>query len=137
MTTMTHEEALAHFGVKGMHWGQRKAESSGSGGSGGGARSRKPPKPTRNDILTARAMQRHLADKSWDINDKLVSATTEHGRLAAAKELQKNSDAWDAAHTVAKRHTGGEKVASVLLWSAALVMAGAAVAGSASGSRRL
>jgi hypothetical protein len=22
---MTHEQALAHFGIKGMHWGQRKA----------------------------------------------------------------------------------------------------------------
>lgn len=28
---LTHEEALAHFGVKGMRWGYRKAESIGRG----------------------------------------------------------------------------------------------------------
>jgi hypothetical protein len=137
VTTMTHEEALAHFGVKGMHWGQRKAETSGSGGSGGGAGSRKPPKPTRNDILTARAMQRHLADKSWDIHDKLVSATTEHGRLAAAKELQKNADAWDSANAVAKRRTGGEKVGLVLAWSALAVVTTARIAVAVGGNKRL
>lgn len=34
-------EFLAHYGVKGMRWGRRKAEGSGSGNSGGSAKKEK------------------------------------------------------------------------------------------------
>lgn len=51
----TLDEVLQHYGVKGMHWGHRKASSSGdSGGSGGGA----AKKPVHQDITRA---ERHAA----------------------------------------------------------------------------
>lgn len=41
MSEFTRDEALAHFGVKGMKWGVRKQNSSGSGGSNQGMSTKK------------------------------------------------------------------------------------------------
>ena len=61
-------ETLAHYGVKGMQWGRRKADD--SGGSGESSGSAKKAKPTTAEVKTARrnlqkqAMQYHEA-KDW------------------------------------------------------------------------
>ena len=38
------DHILSHHGVKGMHWGVRRGDSSGGGSSGGGSSSKKGPK---------------------------------------------------------------------------------------------
>lgn len=133
---MTHEDALAHFGVKGMHWGVHKAEpSSGSGKSGGSPAKAKNPKIKAADIYAARIMQDHLAMKSWDLYDKATRATTEKGRMAAQKALEKNAAEFDSYDAVARKKTGIEKIANIMVWGGtAVVVAGAAA--SFAGGRR-
>lgn len=103
---MTVDEALAHFGKKGMKWGVRK-----DGGSSGS-------KPTSADIQSAR--QRHNArinranqviDSTSPIASNKVKQHAVNELHRIANEAKKNPQDIDLAF----KSTRGEKVASVLM----------------------
>jgi hypothetical protein len=81
------EDFLAHYGVRGMHWGQRKAV-----------------------INEARGQMKDLHKVTKQSEAKYASARSNSGRAAALRELKKNERIeWDNKQ-VAKTLTRGEQV---------------------------
>ena len=109
--TMTHAEAiaalqlveadndLAHYGVPGMKWGQRKAD-----------------RPSTEQILNARSMTTARRNKIINADADVRLATSKAGQAAAlkittkyAKEIMESDDT-----RVASMLTKGERVANVI-----------------------
>lgn len=114
MSQQEREAALAHFGVKGMKWGQRKNDA--SGGNAGGS-SKKAARPTTGQILNARAnTQAHLA-KIYAADQDVRTATTKAGKDAALKVVEKHAKAIGQSDDtrVANMLTKGERVTNVLV----------------------
>jgi len=103
------DEFFAHHGVKGMHWGVRKAERAARDQSIRDARAKNVSRmvETNNQIV------------------KLNLATTEKGKVAAVKainQLQKDADE-SGDNKLAAQRTSGEKAASAVLITAGAVLA--------------
>jgi hypothetical protein len=97
---MSMDEALEHFGTKGMKWGQRKAD-----------------RPSSADITAAR--QNH--NSKIQRGRTLITSTSPHASLATKKKVvaELQSIAKDARSNkdfdVAFTSTKGEKVAAAIL----------------------
>lgn len=79
------EKHLMHYGVKGMHWGQRKDGLPQGGKQKGNVVSR-----------TAKMTAHHLAKKSATVSDKIVD-TRNAMKLAVQDRKKRSKDAMDAA----------------------------------------
>lgn len=103
---------LAHFGVRGMHWGHRKNLTSNSTPA-------KPKKPTTQDIHDARVRQMLRENKLNGLAADVHLARTQKGRAEAAALLQKHADVFMSGKDaqVAARMTTGEKWAAGVGWT--------------------
>ena len=155
------EEFLAHFGVKGMHWGKHKSSgSSGSSSSSGGQKSRselrslnkaaKAEQHTQRkadfqkeadkhdrEVMTARKnVDKHAADysaakKQYKVDKKVV------GRVAAKQVLKQHEEKFLSTFNKATLNTTKEQHAQQMQeLGAQLATAAFAVGASAYGSRR-
>jgi hypothetical protein len=99
------DDFIAHHGVKGMHWGVRKA-----------ARQARD-----QSIHDARARNTSRANEAVKQIDQMNLATTEKGRKAAAEAIKKLQDDADNSgdNKLAGQRTRGEKIATALVYGAA------------------
>lgn len=142
------ETELAHFGVKGMHWGQRKAESSGGSGGGGSAggvktrkelkgldkASRKADNEKRNsEIDTARQNIKSGANRTkyLDAKAKYKADRLVVGKREAKKAFNqvKNENIADAQK--AQEYKSGKETVGAILGTVAVGVAYAALKGAA------
>lgn len=79
------EDTLEHYGVKGMRWGQRKKRDLAPLKVAYGKTSRRP---TRSEILGARAKERSLTDQIKPL-DKKYGKDPETGNFVFSKEHEK------------------------------------------------
>jgi len=103
------EEAMEHFGKKGMHWGVRKGADSGSGGG-----SPKKVKPTTADIQGARFRTQARVKRINSASEDHAVATSSKGRSAAMKIINDNikADLKSGDSKLAAKSTKGEKIAA-------------------------
>ncbi len=108
---MTDEDSLAHYGVKGMKWGQRKKANSFD------------IKKARRNVGAERDKLREQAD--------VVARTHKGNRAAQQAKLDKMTAAYlkNPDRVTSARLTRGEKVASVLLTGPLGLVAIAATSG--------
>lgn len=108
-------EALQHFGVKGMKWGRRTGGADGGGGSsgGGGGSARSDRKAARAEKSLAKATTK-LAKKTEAIDaankrdDSIVKAREDVGKTQNAVKLAKSQYKVD-------KHVIGKKAAKEVL----------------------
>lgn len=119
----TIDEAMAHFGIMGMHWGSRKNTASSSNGKTK-SKSTKPPKPTTAQIESARYSQGIRLRKAQEAQGNFMVARGAKGKNAAEKimrnrekDLFTNPDAKTAALM-----TKGEKIATGIGLGALTIM---------------
>jgi hypothetical protein len=82
MSEMTREEALAHFGVKGMKWGQRKQRSSSKRSAGQRLADSKFGRLSKANVDRYHSQKR--AGKMTDAKKALLGASAIVGALAVA-----------------------------------------------------
>jgi hypothetical protein len=105
VSEITREQALAHFGVKGMKWGVRNEET-------GGRR-----KATSQEIMDARITTQARTSSIFEADRRVRTASTPAEKKKAladverlAKQLAESDDT-----RVANMMTSGEKAAAVLV----------------------
>jgi hypothetical protein len=116
-TDITSEEALAHFGVKGMKWGVRKPDDSG-GGSGGPAKLK--GKERTDAILNARVRQGARKYAYQNATAEFMVARTAKGQDAAEKSMRKLEKEFYEGEDfkLSKQYTTGEKWVGGVSWAA-------------------
>lgn len=129
-TDLTPEEWLAHYGVKGMRWGHRKAPD-----AVGAASNR--PKVTSKDIHDARertAVRRRAINAQVDkVNAAAANGASKREFTKEAKTLEKMSVDFlkNPDRATALRMTTGERVAAGII---AVALPGGGTAGVAAGA---
>lgn len=128
------EEVLEHHGVMGMKWGHRKATD---GGSSGGSAPKKT-KPTKQDIMDARARQAsRLSDYNRKVDAYNLAKPGSKSEAKALKDVQKADDILSKgadAKTAAKM-TSGEKWVAGISWGVVAVTSAGLIAGRVAASR--
>lgn len=113
---------MRHHGIKGMHWGRRKAAPASSSAPAPPTKAAAKPaaKPTTQQIHEARVKQLLREQKLNGLAADVHLARTQKGRQEAAALLQKHADVYangkDAQ--VAAKMTTGEKWAAGVSWAA-------------------
>lgn len=80
MTEVSREEALSHFGIKGMHWGVRKASDS----SGSQKLTRKEVRAEKKDFYEKKGSR--LVDTALKDPEVLIKLTNQAGSLVITGE---------------------------------------------------
>lgn len=93
------DEFLAHFGVKGMRWGNRKGSS----------------RPSSNDIHNARLRTAARLGQQQSHVHAYNTATTEAGRRRATEAIDKIGKEGAADLKLANMKTRGEKIGTALV----------------------
>lgn len=115
MAKISTEDFLAHYGVKGMKWGRRKAEGSSDGGSSSSA---KPKKPSSADILEARKRHNARVMDIYDQDAKAAYASTPEARKKATAKLRKMAREARASEDakIGNKATAADKVVSYMVF---------------------
>jgi hypothetical protein len=115
-TETTYDEALIHFGVKGMKWGQTHANSSSGGHTTKVQSGKRREKVTTAQIKTARSQRQADLGKLIASDAKVQLATTAKGRQAALKVWEQQAKIVNAKDStrIAAKMTRGERVATAL-----------------------
>jgi hypothetical protein len=104
------DDFLAHYGVKGMHWGHHKARET----SGSSKKSRKQTRQERNaEILNARSRQQARGRAYEEAQAEFMAARTRKGEAKAEEVMRRmEKEYWTHPDAqTAQKLTTGEKIA--------------------------